>query len=370
MRQKKLVSTEYRLLTYGDNLAQKWCFEWYDENGKRCKKYGIINQFKTVAERYEEAKRLRTYLETGLKAEPKPIHSVVFEHINPYLEKHIAPLRGTTCKGYKAMFLIFDKWLCKNGYRLLHPKKINRQIVDDYLRYLEVDRKLENATYNKHINVIDMLFDYLVRDEVITKSPFQFIKMKPKNHVSVSAFKDKDVKILKELLRVKDMTVYVQCMVDMYAFIRPNEVRNLKLKHIDLETGLITVDKEFSKNKKTQKVAIVAALHEILKEYIGDCTDKEFYLLSKTGKPGPQQISNKYVVQNHNRILRKQGYDISKFKPYSWKHTGNSLAYKNGASIRFLKMQNRHHSEVMTEIYIKSIVPEDLVKGQEQYFDF
>lgn len=370
MKQKKLVATEYVLRTYGDNLNIKWCFEWYDESGKRCKKYGDINKFKTIGERYKEAERFKLQLESGLKQAAKPDRSVLYEHINPFLDKHIAPLRATTRKGYKTVFLIFEAWILKNGYKSLHPKKITKQIADDYCRYLEVDRGVENATYNKHINVIDMLFDYLVKEEIITKSPFQFVKMKPKNHISVSAFKDKDVKLLKELLKEKNTTVYISCMVDMYAFIRPNEIRNLRLKDIDLENNLITVDKSFSKNKKTQKVSIVGALHEILADYIGACKEQDFFLLSKAGRPGPTQISSKYVVQHHNRILQKEGYDIAKFKPYSWKHTGNALAYKNGASIRFLKLQNRHHSEVMTEIYIKSIVPEDLVKSQEQFFNF
>lgn len=144
----------------------------------------------------------------------------------------------------------------------------------------------------------------------------------------------------------------------------------MRLKDIDLVEKRIYIDKTISKNKKSQYVVILPALLDILSEYIGASKEKDFFLLSKSGHPGPIQISSKYVVKNHNRILQKQGYDISKFKPYSWKHTGNSLAYKNGASLRFLKSQNRHHSEAMTEIYLKSIVPEDLVSGQEQFFNF
>ena len=159
-------------------------------------------------------------------------------------------------------------------------------------------------------------------------------------------------------------------MVDMYAFIRPKEIRFLKIKDIDLVNGLIYIDKSISKNKKSQHVAILPPLKAILTEYIGVLKEQDYFLLSKTGRPGLIQISSKFVVDNHNRILKSKGYDTDKFKPYSWKHTGNSLAFEAGAKIDFLKMQNRHHSVTMTEIYIKSIVPEDLVKGQEQFFDF
>jgi len=68
--------------------------------------------------------------------------------------------------------------------------------------------------------------------------------------------------------------------------------------------------------------------------------------------------------------MKSQGVDAEKFKPYSWKHTGNAIAYKNGASLRFLKMQNRHHNEATTEIYVKRIVPEHLAECQAQYFNY
>jgi integrase/recombinase XerC len=370
MKLKKLVSTTPKLLTYRENLNQNWCWEWFDEKGKRCKKYGTINREKTVEGRYAEAERLRVQMETGLNKKPKPTTSIVYQHLIPYLEKHVQPLRLSSRRCYTTILGVFEKWVKLNGYKLFHPKKITKIIAEDYARYLSADRALENATYNKHINTLDMLFDYLVREDVIARSPFEYIKRRTVQSVSVSAFKEKDVQKLRAVLKAKNMTVYISCMVDMYAFIRPNEIRNLRLKDFDFEANTITIDKEFAKNKKTQKVAILPALREILLEYIGDYTQQDFFLLSKKGKPGTVQISNKYVVENHNRILAEHGYNNQIFKPYSWKHTGNSLAYKNGASLRFLKSQNRHHSEAMTEIYLKSIVAEDLVTGQEQFFNF
>lgn len=370
MKQKKLVSTEFRLLTYGNNLAQKWCWEWYDEKGKRCKKYGLINRHTTVESRLIEAEKLKKEMETGLKNTKQSPDSVIYQHLKPHYDKHVTPLRDSSAKDYGTVLHIFERWLLKTGYKALHPKKFAANQAEDYARYIEFERKAENATYNKHINVLDMLFDYLAKAEIITKSPFFSLKRKQKCSTSVSAFKEHDVQKLKEVLKTANMTVYIACMVDMYAFIRPNEIRNLRLKDIDMVNNTITIDKSFAKNKKTQKVAILPALQGILKEYISELKEQDFFLLSKKGTPGTEQISSKYVVENHNRIMQANGYNSDLFKPYSWKHTGNSLAYKNGASIRFLKLQNRHHSEVMTEIYIKSIVPEDLVSQEEQYFNF
>ena len=51
------------------------------------------------------------------------------------------------------------------------------------------------------------------------------------------------MQVLKEILKKENTTVYIPCMLDMYAFIRPNEIRFLRLKDIDLKEGLIYIDK-------------------------------------------------------------------------------------------------------------------------------
>lgn len=368
MKQKKLVSTAPILRTFEENLEKIWYWEWYNEAGKRLKKYVPFSP--TLHERYAESEKIKAQLESGLEKKQKVFQSVIFQHLKPHLDEHCKPLRASSTKDYNTVLRNFERWLLENGYKAMHPKKFLKADAEKFCRFLENEKKHNNATYNKYVNVLDFLFEYLVQADIIVKSPFAFVKAKKRHSVSVCAFKEDAVALLKPLLKEKNMTVYIACMVDMYAFIRPNEVRNLRLKDIDFQSNTITIDKEFSKNKKTQHVAIVAPLREILMEYIADCNEKDFFLLSEKGQPGLTQISNKKVIRAHNAILKKEGFDTEKFKPYSWKHTGNSLAYKNGASIRFLKLQNRHHSEAMTEIYIKSIVPEDLVSGQEQFFNF
>jgi integrase len=368
MKQKKLVSTEPILRDFAGNLDKRWYWEWYDVKGLRKKAY--IPNFPLAAERMDDAAAKIEKIKTGLVAKPIPYQSVIYQQLKPLLDKHCEPLRQSSEKDYNAVLNNFEVWLLANNYKSKHVKSFGRVDAENFCRFLEVEKKLNNATYNKYVNVLDFLFEYLVRDGIVAKSPFTYVKPKKRHSISVTAFKDDAVAKLKPLLKEKNTTVYVACMLDMYAFIRPNEIRNLRLKDIDFQSNNITVDKSFSKNKKTQQVAMVGTLRQILVDYIGPCKEGDYFLLSKSGKPGILQISSKYVVKAHNKILSEAGYDITKFKPYSWKHTGNSLAYRNGASLRFLKLQNRHHSETMTEIYIKSIVPEDLVQGQEQYFNF
>ena len=370
MRQKKLVNSELLLRHYDHDLSKRWCFEWYDKNGKRRKSFEGINDSDNVVERLAAAERLRIRMATGLIAPPKPATSIIFQHLEPNLVRHCELLRETSKKEYTTCLRNFDVWLISQNHKTLHPAKFTKKEANEFCRYLQIEKQHANATYNKYVNTLDMLFNYLVDEDVITKSPFQFIKRKTKQSKSVSAFKAVDVQLLKGVLQETNTTVYISCMVDMYAFIRPKEIRFLRIRDIDLVNDLIYIDKSISKNKKSQHVAILPPLKLILTEYIGVLKEQDYFLLSKTGRPGLVQISSKYVVENHNRILKAKGYDTDKFKPYSWKHTGNSLAFEAGAKIDFLKMQNRHHSVVMTEIYIKSIVAEDLVKGQEQFFNF
>lgn len=83
----------------------------------------------------------------------------------------------------------------------------------------------------------------------------------------------------------KNKTVYVACMIDMYAFIRPKEVCALKLKNSNCADNKIYIDKAISQNKKSQHVAILAPLREILMDYIKECKELNYFLLSKSGRP-------------------------------------------------------------------------------------
>lgn len=49
--------------------------------------------------------------------------------------------------------------------------------------------------------------------------------------------------------------------------------------------------------------------------------------------------------RQHREILKEQGGDTSRYKLYSWKHTGAVAAVKAGIHIKQLQIQFRHYEE-------------------------
>ena len=370
MSQKKHISSPPSLKIRGGDLLLRWYWEWYDDKGKRSRIY--IPMLESVDKRMEEAHRLyRERYVMDVRIEDKNKHlPMVIRELLPYAEKHMEGLRDSTKKDYHTILRIFGEWMLAQKMKDLPVNLFTKVHAAEFVRYMAVVRKASNETHNKYVNTLKMLFSYLLEYDRIGKNPFQYIKRKQKNHVSYAAFMEADVERMKAAI-LPYPTVYVSCMMSLYAFIRPKEVRKLTVGHLDFERGIITVPGEISKNKKTMNVIMFPALKEILQDYIGsEALPNDYFLLSKTGKPSKTPISSSYVARTHAEIMQANGFDTLKFKPYSWKHTGNSIAYKNGASLKFLKMQNRHHNEATTEIYLKNIVPEHLAECQAQFFEF
>lgn len=370
MSQKKHISSPPSLKIRGGDLLLRWYWEWYDEKGKRCRIY--IPMLDSAEKRTEEAQRLyreRFVLELPQEDNNKHL-PVVIRELLPHAEKHMEGLRDSTKKDYQTILRIFGEWLLSQKMKDLPVHLFTKIHAQDFIRYMLITRKASNETHNKYVNTLKMLFSYLIEHDRIVKNPFQHIKRKQKNHVSYAAFMDADVERMKAAI-LPYPTVYISCMVTFYAFIRPKEVRKMTIGMLDFERGIITIPAEISKNKKTMNVIMFEPLKAILLQYLGGETfPNDYFLLSKTGKPSKTPISSSYVARTHAHIMKSQGVDAEKFKPYSWKHTGNAIAYKNGASLRFLKMQNRHHNEATTEIYVKRIVPEHLAECQAQYFNY
>jgi integrase len=137
-------------------------------------------------------------------------------------------------------------------------------------------------------------------------------------------------------------------------FIRPNELRQMQFRDIDIAGREISVRGEVSKTKKTQSIRIAPQMIEIIannKIHIGR---HEHYIFGKGGKSGTIPHSINAMGERMRKILRKLGYPKG-YCLYSWKHTGAQLLARAGVPIKQIQEQLRHSSLQETEIYLKGL---------------
>ena len=128
------------------------------------------------------------------------------------------------------------------------------------------------------------------------------------------------------------------CLLQYYCFIRPNELRQLKVEYVNISAGYIEVPGTISKNRKTQKVAIPTPLFTELQSLTH--FEPELYIF---GGPGTKPPSRDNLSKAYKKVLENLKIK-GRYGFYSWKHTGVVKAWRAGINLKDLQMQLRHHS--------------------------
>jgi len=312
------------------NLSRKWYVEYYLD-GERQRVYGNINRYKSIDERIEEGKALaiRTLakIQKDFNLKQRIIDHVVNRKYN----------RKKTRQDYESKIRILMGFLA--------GKKLDQDGMNNFFVYLLHNK--HEVTYNKYLTVLKMLFKEM---EIIhLLSGIRAIKKA--ESTPAQYFQRHQAKLL--LDRIKgdpDLHLCIQLM--FYCFLRPAEIRLLKIGDIFFEDRKILVRKEISKNGKSQFISIPDCFYPEIKRLIfrkpGD------FVIENPNKAG-YPVSANHFANAHRIILKSFGFDTDRFKMYSWRHTGAVMAAKAGISLKSLQIQMRHHSIDQTDQYLRQM---------------
>jgi integrase len=142
-----------------------------------------------------------------------------------------------------------------------------------------------------------------------------------------------------------------------YAFLRPNELRGLKVNHIDMVKKVIDIPGKIAKNRRTEIIPINKTLFVVLMEYAKMIlvSGNNIFLFGKKMKADKIQMAMNYAYNKHKAALLACGLQDYNYTLYSWKHTGASRAYEVTKDILRLSKLLRHASTKETENYLRSI---------------
>lgn len=127
------------------DLNKNWFVYWYNDQGKRQRKYGDINTHSTAAQRYEAANKLKAKIEEIIQSgKARTIQQKIYD----LLEQKRLEWRRKTYLGYKSHVDCFFAFL---GKEALAPDRVQA--------FFAARRKeLHAATFNKYKTVLTFLF--------------------------------------------------------------------------------------------------------------------------------------------------------------------------------------------------------------------
>ncbi len=287
------------------------------------------------------------FLGKNIKIEIKSLQTTILQDLEKVQNIRAKNNSDTTNQRDKSYFHKFRQFLEKNNLINEPTEKISKT---DILNFLD-NIKGNATTYNNYLTFLKAVFNVMLQREMICKNPCEGIKKQRARETKSVAFTPEHTKILAQACKEYDTELYVFCMCIFYTFIRPLELRRLKVGQIDLEKQKIYIDGTQSKNKKSEYVVIPDVL-------------KNIFLETKFLERNPNDFlfsDNKNLHYSRNKYSEAfakicRALDMPKnYSLYCWKHTGVVAYYNAGAKIKFIQMQCRHSSLDETNKYLKDL---------------
>jgi Site-specific recombinase XerD len=365
-----------KLNNQNNDLTKKWYIEFwawsYAENKLVRKRLSSINKYRSIVERnnyaYIAIKELNKYLESGacfdkmklrkLKAieEIKKVkeHINIIDYLNKALEINYNKYNGRTASDKKHDIKVFSDFVKFKKYESFSFDDFKKTNCIEFQKYL-LNKGYSGKTINCRMSTISTFYNEAVKEEIILKNPFEGIdRIKEVNTGINKALNDEEIKRVKNVIQERFPGLWLSCMLMFYCFLRPNEIRQIKVKNVDLINKKIFVNSIVSKNKKSNKIDIPVPLIRELKNYLKDELLNDKYLISASDETSYKMCGRNTLRDKYNKCVKGLNLD-SDTTFYSWKHTGVVKAYQAGIDIKALQIQGRWHTIDMMDKYLKSL---------------
>lgn len=380
---------------YHGDLQKKWHIEFYFLNpgtGKldRLKKYEGINHHQTRETRLAAANRLCEQYAIKLKEGWSPFdnarilytNQTIYERdqwkgrqmqidysieyfLNAVIDKRTAGLRKKSKQTYLSKLRTFLQWLQEHRLQNMHISSFTADHARRFLKHLLKTRC--HSTHNYYIDLMRSFWSDIMQHNknLLTANPWQGLAKLRHNVKKRTPFRSHQVEAIKKHLTAHDPYMWFICQVIYYTYIRPcQELTNVRVKDVDLDSKVIRLQADYSKNRKTQPVRLPEPICTQLVALDIYKYPEDYYLFGTAGpsrkKAGRDHFSKRF--KKTLNALNIKGYSI-----YCWKDTGNRNAVLAGISIKEIQMQNRHHSLEVTDRYLQSLTVSDSEKLFSNY---
>ena len=258
-----------------------------------------------------------------------------------------------TIRSYRKSFQIFIEYLVNiKGIKLKNItfKNISREIIIEFLNYLEYDKKNSIRTRNQRLACIKSFYQYCSIDEIENIDNIRkILSIKAKKEVKkvMTYLTEEELKIIldsidKSTNKGRRNLVLLTLLYDTAA--RASEIINLKIENIHLDEKYIILT---GKGNKQRIVSIMEQTKKLLINYIEKNQIEDGYLFNINGKK-----MNERFLRDIVKVINPLNKKIS---PHTFRHTRAVHLLDKGVNIIYIKELLGHSSINTTTEYAKVI---------------
>ena len=271
--------------------------------------------------------------------------------LDRYMEYVAKKSRSKTKHSYQSRVNILLQYLSSCVLPIKYAYQFDGAFINDYLDWLYLDRGVSERTRNNYRGWCYSFAEFLVSRKYIESNPVDSI---PALNEKKKHRKDLSPKMLQQMrshLKQNDKYFLLACLMEYYTFIRPTELSYLKVGDINLKDKTVFVSEDFSKNKKSAKVALNDTLIKLMIELEVLSKPTHFFLFGKNFRPAAERSNADQYNRRWKKMREALGWS-DEYQFYSLKDSGiRDLANEQGVVVA--RDQARHSDVSTTNRYIQ-----------------
>lgn len=291
-------------------------------------------------------------------------------YLTDYLSKYLPSTAGlsmNTIMSYRDTFSLLLKFC--NTKKKLAPEKItlnhlNKVLVEEYLSWLETDRRCTASTRNVRLAAIHAFYrylqlefpDYLYQAQQILALPIKRVKRNTIEYLSLDA--------MQILLRMPDQTtkegrrdrVLLSLLYDSAA--RVQELADTKVSDVRIQSP--STIKLTGKGDKSRIVPLMQPMAVLLEQYLIENKfisphTSSYPLFCNRSKDKLTRAGIAYIVTKYTDTARaiSPGLFPDKLSPHSFRHSKSMHLLQSGVNLVYIRDFLGHVDIQTTEVYAR-----------------
>ncbi len=365
-----------RLIHHNYNLKKRWYvlfYAWDVSKEKLCRvrMFEPINRKKTVKDRMDIARDVIYAVNTDLMAgkclgkeiiEPTAhnLRTLTINQALDYIEqqKKLNRLRKGSLKRYRTFKMLFDKYFEFNNLEPYLLKSFTPDVMADFFHWLQTERKIANKTFNNYRGDLNTFFRWCMKKDarLMKVNPMDGIDKLKTVATKHAAFSDDQLTKIKAkalAMGYDHLVLFIQFIY--YTLARPIEIREFRVKYIDLAANRIYIPGSISKNGMDEYVPMAPDLRKaIIESGVLDCPG-DYRIFGYAGRPGTEPCGIDLFYEKNSKVLKALNLTTRAYSLYSYKHSGVVALYRLTKDIKLVQRICRHQTLEQTNIYLRDL---------------
>ena len=283
--------------------------------------------------------------------------------LNIELRKNINVSENTIIS-YKYAFISLLEFIIKNYKKNIKDIKletINKEVIINYLEYLESVKKNSISTRNQRLSAIKSFYNYLALEEIEYLplcNEIISIKMKKNNQETVKYLSKEGIKEILSLPNtstkhgIRDLAI-LTLLYDSGA--RVQELITLNVCDINFDNKTLNL---YGKGRKSRTIPLLKQTIKILEKYIKiyNINSNNSLLFFNNRKEPLTRMGITYIINKYVKIAKKKNsieFQI-KVTPHIFRNSKAMHLLESGVNLVYIRDFLGHKSVITTEIYAKA----------------